>query len=129
MQVAAFLYKCANHPEADSAALSNEADTLLNYLETTLLATILSTSHPRRAQYGDLIQRQALICRLLSVAFQLSPRHPRIQQNAAALLELLIEATSITGSLVNCLFALVIAAGLVPEEDHPTIIRLFGTLR
>ncbi|GAA6023874.1 hypothetical protein JCM10207_000510 [Rhodosporidiobolus poonsookiae] len=97
---------------------------IVETLDVTCPATIHSRSSSARIQAGNLLMRHALLVYLFLHAYHLPARHPRIQQSAAAIKELLIEVTVTTG-LVACMnFQLLMGASVAPEADRDGYMML-----
>jgi len=105
------------------------AESLFNVLDTICLATIYARPNGLRVQAGNLLFRHALLCQLLLHGFSLSPQHPRVQQSAAAILELLIEVTCTTGLVACLLFPLLVGASLAPGGQRDTYLSLLEFMR
>ncbi|WVW84379.1 hypothetical protein I302_106413 [Kwoniella bestiolae CBS 10118] len=106
-----------------------ESQSLFTSLDTTHLATISSTPSPVRIQFGDLLMRHSLICHLLLVVYSFHRSHARIQQAGSAILELLVEVTIWTGSMINLLHPLLMAGEVIPKEQRHILELILGTAR
>lgn len=98
-------------------------------LETDTLATIYSTTAPTRVQFGDLLIRHALICHLRRIALGRSREDERIQASAAAIVELLVEVSVRTGSMINLNYPIIVAAGLIPPEERERMQTIVDFVR
>lgn len=87
-------------------------------LESDTLAAIYATTAPTRVQFGDLLIRHALICHLRRTAFGRPKDDARVQASAAAIVELLVEVSIRTGSMVNLNYPIMVAAGLIDMDEQ-----------
>lgn len=118
----------ASDAESDGAYV-RACRALNEELETDTLATIYSTTAPTRVQFGDLLIRHALICHLRRIALGRSRDDERIQASAAAIVELLVEVSVRTGSMINLNYPIIVAAGLIPPEERERMQTIIDFVR